>query len=78
MTHSPLLAGRLFFACCSAALCLPEFMEMIADTGAGIYACKASTDLFELTKDDLIEQVMDIITVGEFYSMAAGGEIIFT
>ena len=57
---------------------IPEFVEMIADTGAGIYACKASVDLFELTKDDLIEQVMDIITVGEFYAMAAGGEIIFT
>ena len=25
-----------------------EFVEMIADTGAGIYACKASTDLSEL------------------------------
>jgi len=57
---------------------IPEFVEMIADTGAGIYACKASVDLFELTKDDLIEQVMDIITVGEFFAMAAGGEIIFT
>ncbi len=55
-----------------------EFVEMIADTGAGIYACKASVDLFELTKDDLIEQVQDVITVGEFYDMAAGGEIIFT
>src|SRR5450631_4290579 len=43
---------------------IPEFVEMIADTGAGIYACKASTDLFELTKEDLIDQVMDIITVG--------------
>jgi len=57
---------------------IPEFVEMIADTGAGIYACKASVDLFELTKDDLIDQVMDIITVGEFFAMAAGGEIIFT
>ncbi|MGO9028899.1 MAG: DsrE/DsrF/DrsH-like family protein [Acidimicrobiales bacterium] len=57
---------------------IPEFVEMIADTGAGIYACKASVDLFELTKDDMIDQVMDIITVGEFYAMAAGGEIIFT
>jgi len=37
---------------------------MIADTGAGIYACKASTDLFELGEEDLIDQVMDIITVG--------------
>ena len=57
---------------------IPEFVEMIADTGAGIYACKASVDLFELTKDDMIDQVMDIITVGEFYEKAAGGQIIFT
>jgi len=57
---------------------IPEFVEMIADTGAGIYACKASTDLFELTLSDLVPQVKDIITVGEFYEMAAGGQIIFT
>ncbi|HEY5272249.1 MAG TPA: DsrE/DsrF/DrsH-like family protein [Acidimicrobiales bacterium] len=57
---------------------IPESIEMIADTGAGPYGCKASCDLFELTKDDLIDQVKDIITVGEFYEMAAGGEIIFT
>ena len=57
---------------------IPEFIEMIADTGAGLYACKASVDLFGLTKDDFIEQVKDIITVGEFYEMAAGGQIIFT
>jgi len=25
---------------------IPEFVEMIADTGAGMYACKASVDLF--------------------------------
>ncbi len=57
---------------------IPEFVEMIADTGAGLYACKASADLFGITKEDLIEQVKDIITVGEFYDLAAGGEIIFT
>ena len=57
---------------------IPEFIEMIADTGAELYGCRASCDLFEITKDDLIDQVKDIITVGEFYEMAAGGEIIFT
>ena len=57
---------------------IPEFVEMIADTGAGLYACKASADLFGLGKDDLIEQVQGIITVGEFYELAAGGQIIFT
>jgi len=57
---------------------IPEFMEMIADTGAGMYACKASVDLFGFSKEDFIDQVQDIITVGEFYEKAAGGHIIFT
>jgi peroxiredoxin family protein len=57
---------------------IPEFIEMISDTGAGLYACKASVDLFGLEKNDLIPQVQDIITVGDFYAMAAGGQIIFT
>ncbi len=57
---------------------IPEFMEMIADTGCGMYACRASVDLFGFSKDDFISQVQDIITVGEFYALAAGGEIIFT
>lgn len=57
---------------------IPEFLEMIADTGAGLYACKASVDLFGLSKDDFIDQVSGIITVGEFYELAAGGQIIFT
>jgi peroxiredoxin family protein len=57
---------------------IPEFIEMIADTGAGLYACQASVDLFGLSKEDFIDQLQDIITVGEFYERAAGGQIIFT
>jgi peroxiredoxin family protein len=57
---------------------IPEFIEMIADTGAELYACKASVDLFGLTREDFIDQVTDVITVGEFYEHAAGGQIIFT
>jgi peroxiredoxin family protein len=57
---------------------IPEFVEMIADSGAPLYACKASVDLFGLGEDDFIPQVEDIITVGEFYGLAAGGQIIFT
>ncbi len=55
-----------------------EFIEMIGDTGCGMYACKASVDMFGLEKDDFVEQIDDIITVGEFYDKAAGGQIIFT
>ncbi len=57
---------------------IPEFIEMIADSGAKLYACKASVDMFNLTMDDFIPQVDSIITVGEFYETAAGGQIIFT
>jgi peroxiredoxin family protein len=57
---------------------IPEFLELISDTGAGLYACQASVDLFGLEKNDFIDEVSDIITVGEFYEMADGGHIIFT
>jgi peroxiredoxin family protein len=57
---------------------IPEFIEMIADSGGKLYACKATVDMFGLTKDDFIPQVDDVITVGEFYEMAAGSQIIFT
>ncbi len=55
-----------------------EFIEMIHDTGAGIYACKATVDMFHLKKSDFCSQVDDIISVGQFYERAAGGQIIFT
>ena len=57
---------------------IPEFVEMISDSGAGLYACKASVDLFGLDREDFIDQVDGVITVGEFYALAAGGQIIFT
>ncbi len=57
---------------------IPEFIEMIADTGAGLWACKATVDLFGMSKDDFVDQVQGIITVGDFYELAAGGQIIFT
>ena len=31
-----------------------------------------------LTIDDFVPQVGDIISVGEFYGLAAGGQVIFT
>ena len=55
-----------------------EFVEMIADSGGGIYGCKQSVDMFGLSPDDFVPQVTDVITVGEFYEKAAGGEIVFT
>jgi len=55
-----------------------EFIEMISDTGAEIYACKATVDMFHLSKDDFCPQMDEIITVGDFYEKSAGAKIIFT
>jgi peroxiredoxin family protein len=57
---------------------IPEFVELVADSGAKLWACKASVDMFGLTMDSFVPQVEDIISVGDFYALAAGGEIIFT
>jgi peroxiredoxin family protein len=57
---------------------IPEFLQLCADSGVRLFACKASVDMFGLAKADFVDAVEDIISVGEFYAMAAGGEIIFT
>jgi peroxiredoxin family protein len=57
---------------------IPEFIELVADSGVRLYACKATVDMFGLARDDFVPQVEDVISVGEFYEKAAGGQIIFT
>ena len=57
---------------------IPEFVEMIADSGGKLYACQATVDMFDLSMDDFVPQVEKVLTVGEFDELAAGGEIIFT
>jgi len=55
-----------------------EFLELIHDSGGGIYACHATVEMFGLTEKDFIPQLDGILTVGEFYERSAGAEIIFT
>jgi peroxiredoxin family protein len=57
---------------------VPEFVELVTDSGTRLYACKATVDMFGLTMEDFVPQVEEIISVGEFYEKAAGGQIIFT
>jgi peroxiredoxin family protein len=57
---------------------IPEFVELVADSGANLYACKASVDMFHLKPDDFVPQVKGVLTVGEFYELAAGAQIVFT
>jgi peroxiredoxin family protein len=55
-----------------------EFLTMIHDSGAEIYACKATVDMFHLKSSDFCPEVDGVISVGQFYEKAAGGQIIFT
>jgi len=55
-----------------------EFIEMISDAGCKLYACKATVYMFKLSMDDFCPQVEKVLTVGEFYELSTGAEIIFT
>lgn len=57
-----------------------EFIEMIVAGGGELYACKLAFDMFKLKREDLDDNVIDVITVGQFYEMAGGEntQIIFT
>jgi peroxiredoxin family protein len=49
-----------------------EFLQMIEAGGGEIYACKLAADMFHLKKEDLVEEVKGIITVGDMYALAEG------
>lgn len=49
-----------------------EFMEMIHLSGAKIWACKLAVDMFKLKETDLVDYLDGILTIGDFYTRAAG------
>jgi peroxiredoxin family protein len=64
-----------------AELDLPSVKEMLAilaDSGAELYACELAMKMFKRTKEDLVPQVKEVITAGDFYDLADGAQIIFT
>lgn len=54
-----------------------EFLEMVSDAGAELYACKMSMDMMHLTKEDLDDHVNEVVGAMEFMEMSAGAQIIF-
>ncbi len=47
-----------------------EFLEILSDSGCRLWACKLAVEMFHLKKEDLIDEIEDIITVGDFYARA--------
>jgi peroxiredoxin family protein len=54
-----------------------EYLGMLVDAGAKLYACKMSVDMMGLKKADFIDGVIDIVTAGDFMDMTDGAQVIF-
>ncbi|HPH67709.1 MAG TPA: DsrE/DsrF/DrsH-like family protein [Kofleriaceae bacterium] len=55
-----------------------EMMQILDEAGATLYACELAMKMFKRTQEDLIPQVKEVITAGDFYDLADGAQIIFT
>lgn len=49
-----------------------EFIEILEASGAKLWACKLAMDMFHLEREDLVDEISDVITVGDFYQKAQG------
>ena len=47
-----------------------EFLEMLTASGVKLWGCKLAMDMFHLQKEDLIDDLDGILTVGDFYKRA--------
>ena len=56
-----------------------EFLEIYKASGGKVFACKLAMDMFKLKREDLWEDLDDVLTVGDFYNRAEeeGAQIIF-
>jgi peroxiredoxin family protein len=54
-----------------------EYLQMLVDGGAKLYACKMSVDMMGLKMDDFVEGVEAIVTASDFMDMTEGAQIIF-
>ena len=54
-----------------------EYMQTIADAGGKMYACQLSMDMMGLEKEDLFDEVEDVVGAMEFMEMSENAQIIF-
>jgi peroxiredoxin family protein len=54
-----------------------EYLQMLVDGGAKLYACKMSVDMMNLKKEDFVDGIIDIVTASDFMDMTHGAQVIF-
>ena len=53
-----------------------EYLQMLSDGGAKLYACQMSVDMFGLTEDDFIEGV-ELKNASDFIDLIEDAEVLF-
>ena len=54
-----------------------EFIELVHDAGARLWACKMSADMMDLEENDFLEQVDGVIGAMEFMDFSEDAQLIF-
>lgn len=49
-----------------------EMLEMITAGGGRLFGCQLAMEMFGFTREQLSDEIEDVITVGEFYALCAG------
>ena len=55
---------------------VPEFVELLQDSGVNFYACRMSVDMMHLEDDDMIDGI-ETIGAMEFIEMSAEAQLLF-
>ena len=56
---------------------VPEFLDLLHDSGAHLWACRMSADMNQLTEDDLYDGVEAIISATDFIELTDGAQLLF-
>lgn len=49
-----------------------EFLEIMSASGVRMWACKLAMEMFHYSREDLVEEIEGVLTVGDFYGRGAG------
>ena len=54
-----------------------EYLQMLVDGGAKLYACKMTVDMMGLKMEDFVDGVCGVASASDLLEMSQGGQIIF-
>ena len=55
-----------------------EMLKILAEAGCDLYGCELAMKMFKRSKEELVPEVKDVITAGDFYDLSEGAQIVFT